>query len=81
MLRMVTAGMSDEAMAYLQLYLSGSKQRVLDYHKPQLEALITTLAEENYLEYPLDKSDWQELLFFYYGKTVAIEEQELRFKF
>lgn len=81
MLRMVTAGLADDAMAYLQIYLSGNKQRVLDYHKPQLESFIAQLARDNKLEYQLDKSDWQELLFYHFGKAVAIEQQELRFKF
>lgn len=81
MLSLATAGISDEALSYLQLYLGGSKQRILDYHKPQLEALIARLAADNLFEYQLDESDFRELLFARLGKQVVIEQKELRFKF
>ncbi|NCP64403.1 MAG: hypothetical protein GW763_07520 [Paraglaciecola sp.] len=80
-LSMLTGGTSTEMNDYLQIYLDGSKQRILDYHKPQLEKLITRLAAGDDISYRLDESNWQEKLFALHGKTVAVEEGELRFKF
>jgi hypothetical protein len=80
-LSLFTAGTSDAAMDYLRLYVGGSKQRVLDYHKPQLEKIITGLAASDELQYKLDETDWEENLFAEMGKEVVVEEGELRFKF
>jgi hypothetical protein len=80
-LSLFTAGTSDAAMDYLKLYVGGSKQRVLDYHKPQLEKVITELAASDELQYKLDETDWEESLFAELGKEVVVEEGELRFKF
>lgn len=77
----LTAGASDTAMAYLKLYLSGSKQKVLDYHKPQLGNLLQNLTDDEDFCYELDMEDWQELLFARYGKEVVVENGVLRFKF
>lgn len=78
---LVTAGSSDLASDYLRMYLSGSKQRILDYHKPQLVKLIDEMKHDPEFEYEMDESDWQESLFREYGKTVAVEERCVRFKF
>lgn len=80
-LSLFTAGTSDAAMDYLKLYVGGSKQRVLDYHKPQLEKVITELAASDELQYKLDETDWEENLFAELGKEVVVEEGELRLKF
>lgn len=80
-LGIVTAGSSDLASDYLHLYLSGSKQRVLDYHKPQIEELIASLKHDPEYRYQLDPADWQEALFCQYGQQVSVEQGELRFKF
>lgn len=78
---LLTAGGSDAALSYLKLYLTGSKQKVLDYHKPQLENLLTDLIENDNFSYLLDESDWQQKLFRQYGKEVVVEDGALRFKF
>ncbi len=78
---MLTAGGSDAAMNYLKLYLTGSKQKVLDYHKPQLEQLLTSTIDNTDFSYPLNEADWQESLFIQYGKEVVVEDGFLRFKF
>lgn len=80
-LGLVTAGSSDLASDYLHMYLSGSKQKVLDYHKPQLIKLIDELKHDPDFEYEMDDSDWQESLFRQYGKTVIVEDRSVRFKF
>jgi hypothetical protein len=80
-LNLFTAGMSEHALNYLRLYLDGSKQRVLDYHRAELEQKVKALVIEENIHYTLDASDWQEWLFCELGREVVVEQQELRFKF
>jgi hypothetical protein len=80
-LSLVTGTSPSDANAYLQLYLGGSKQRVLDYHKPQLEKIVIEMAAGEEVRYQLDESNWEEQLFSQVGKEVVVEEGMLRFKF
>lgn len=80
-LGLITGGGSDAASNYLRLYLSGSKQRILDYHQPQLTKLVADLIHDEDFQYELDQSDWEEHLFSLYGKEVVVEDGQLRFKF
>ena len=77
----MTGTTTSEANSYLQMYLSGSKQKVLDYHKPQIENIIVELAASKDMQYSLDINDFEESLFIQYGKEVIVEEGHLRFKF
>lgn len=77
----MTAGGSDTLLNYLRLYLSGSKQRVLDYHRPQLTDLIQNLTRTDMLSYEMDDQDWQEYLFRRHGRQVLVEDGVLRFRF
>ena len=80
-LNVLSAGTSDQALNYLKLYVGGSKQRILDYHQPQIEtALLDALANFD-LDYQMQATQWREHLFAKLGKTVAVEESELRFLF
>ena len=80
-LSLVTGSSVSDANAYLQLYLGGSKQRVLNYHKPQLEQIVIEMAAGDDVSYQLDDSNWEEQLFSQFGKEVVVEEGKLRFKF
>jgi hypothetical protein len=77
----MTGTTASEANSYLQVYLSGSKQKVLDYHKPQIESIIVGLAAGEDMQYNLDINDFEESLFIQYGKKVIVEKGHLRFKF
>ena len=77
----MTGTTASEANNYLKMYLSGSKQKVLDYHKPQIEKLIVELAASEDMQYSLDINDFEESLFIQYGKEVIVEQGNLRFKF
>jgi hypothetical protein len=77
----MTGTTTSEASSYLQMYLSGSKQKVLDYHKPQIENIIVELAASEDMQYSLDVNDFEEGLFIQYGKEVIVEQGNLRFKF
>jgi hypothetical protein len=78
---LMTGSTASEANAYLQVYLSGSKQKVLDYHRPQLEKIIVELAAGEDMCYTLNKTDWEENLFIKYGQEVVVEQGNVRFKF
>lgn len=77
----MTGTTASEANSYLQVYLSGSKQKVLDFHKPQIEHIIVELAASDDMQYSLDVNDFEEGLFILYGKKVMVEQGHLRFKF
>lgn len=78
---MVTVGTSDQAVEYLKLYLSGSKQAVLDFHKPQIEKAILDKMATLPLHHIMREDQWREVLFARYGKTVRVEPSSLRFYF
>ncbi|WJG08190.1 DUF1439 domain-containing protein [Aliiglaciecola sp. LCG003] len=78
---LMTAGSSDMASDYLHLYLSGSKQKILNYHQPQIIKLIEELKQDPEFVYEMDEDDWQQKLFREYGKTVVVEDRCVRFKF
>jgi hypothetical protein len=78
---LITAGGSDLAADYMKLYLSGSKQKILAYHRPQIEALVTEFGQSEEMQYHLDNNDFEEHLFCLYGKEVVVEDGVLRFKF
>ena len=77
---LMTGTTTKEANSYLQVYLSGSKQKVLDYHKPQIENIIIDLAAGDDMQYCLDADDFEEGLFMQYGKEVVVEAGAVRFK-
>lgn len=80
-LSLVTVGTSDQAVEYLKLYLSGSKQAVLDFHKPQIEKAILDKMATLPLHHIMREDQWREVLFSRYGKSVNVEQQALRFYF
>ena len=77
----MTCTTATQANSYLQMYLRVSKQKVFDYHKPQIENIITDLAAGEDMQYSLDINDFEEGLFVQYGKKVVVEQGHLRFKF
>lgn len=66
---------------YLKLYVDGSKQRVLDFHKPQLKNILTELTQGDLLRYKMNETRWEEYVFSQVGKEVVVEEGKLRFKY
>lgn len=80
-LNVLSAGTSDQALNYLKLYVGGSKQRILEYHQPQIEKALLEAVAEFDLDYQMQATQWREHLFAKLGKTVAVEESELRFLF
>jgi hypothetical protein len=50
-LNVLTAGTLNQAVSYLQMYIGGSKKRVLDYHRSQIEEqIMNAIAQYNFLQ-------------------------------
>lgn len=77
----LTSGVSDASLEYAKLYAEGSKQRILDYHAPQLRARLQTLKDAPETCYALNMEDWEDRLFAKYGKRVYVTDNSLRFSF
>ena len=80
-LNILTAGTSNAALQYLQMYIGGSKQRVLDYHRNQIEEHVIAAVASADINLVLDPAEWRQNLFARLGREVIVEEQELRFYF
>lgn len=78
-LSLFSAGTSDMAADYLKLYLSGSKQAVLDYHAPQIDNAIKKQISQEDLSHTMRKDQWREVLFSKLGQNVRVEDDVLRF--
>lgn len=70
-----------ETKSYLDLYLSGNKQKVLDFHKPQIERQLLEQVNQGGLDYQLDHNLPDERLFARLGQNVKVEEGKLLFLF
>ena len=77
----LTSGVSDASLDYARLYAEGSKQRILDYHAPQLRERLQTLKDDPDTRYALNMDDWEDRLFARYGKRVYVTNKSLRFSF
>lgn len=80
-LSLMTVGTSDRAMSYAKLFMAGSKQNILDYHKPQITEAVLSEISKHPLTHTMRNDVWREALFARYGKRVGIEDNRLRFYF
>lgn len=80
-LNVLSNGIYPDMKSYLSLYLTGSKQKIIDYHRPELESIVINLAESGDLEYQLDREILEESLFAELGKDVQVKDGELQFIF
>ncbi len=80
-LNIVSGSTGDIAKNYFGLYMDGSKQRVLDYHRPQIEAALLDNLSHYPTEYAMREDRWREYVFKRWGQRVAVEGGELRFLF
>jgi hypothetical protein len=80
-LNLMTIGTSDRAIAYAKIFLAGSKQNILDYHKPQITDAVYKELNKHTLSHTMRDNVWREVLFARYGKRVGIEHNRLRFYF
>ena len=78
-LSMFSAGTSDLAADYLKVYLSGSKQAVLDYHIPHINNAIKKQIKQEDLSHTMRHDHWREVLFSKAGQNVRVEDDVLRF--
>ena len=68
-----------ELQQYLNIYIAGNKQRIIDYHQADLERAIIHYARQGKLEYKMDENDFEEALFARWGKQVKVENGQLDF--
>jgi hypothetical protein len=80
-LNIITAGTSNTALQYLQMYIGGSKQRILDYHRHQIEDHVISAVAKADINMQLDPAEWRQNLFARLGKDVVVEDKQLRFYF
>jgi len=78
-LSLFSAGTSDVAADYLKVYLSGSKQAVLDYHIPLINNAIKQQIKQEDLSHTMRNDHWREVLFSKAGQNVRVEDDVLRF--
>ncbi len=80
-LSLVSAGTSDQAVSYLQLYLDGSKQKILDFHRPQIASELIEMTRDLPLHHTMRNDVWREVLFRRYGERVVVANNSLEFQF
>lgn len=71
----------NEMQQYLALFTRSGKQKVLDYHRREIEQHILSLVSEDTLQYTLDVDDYEEYLFVELGEDVVVRDQCLVFRF
>lgn len=80
-LNVLSAATLRDTRSYLSIYVSGNKQKVLDYHKPELEKVVKQINDDGDLSYELDETIFEEQLFAEFGKDVRVKDSELQFIF
>lgn len=80
-LNIVSGGTYKDIVNYLSLYMHGNKQKVLDFHRPQVAKLITDFARSGDLQYQMDPEFIEEKLFAEFGQRVEVADGALQFIF
>ncbi|NQZ08119.1 MAG: DUF1439 domain-containing protein [Algicola sp.] len=78
----VMSGVATPAVKeYLNVFVDANKQKVLDFHQPQIDSILTAQIENGALEYKLKESDFEEKIFSDLGQKIDVDNHELVFKF
>lgn len=80
-MNILSAGAYKDAAAYLSIYLGGSMQKIVDFHRPEIEQIVKDLADSSDLEYEMDPDILEEEIFAELGKDVRVENGALQFIF
>lgn len=78
---MMSSLATPEVKGYLAMFTDGNKQKVLDFHRPQVELTLKSLINSGELEYQLQESDFEEKLFVDMGQKIDVEDHQLVFRF
>lgn len=78
---LLETGLYGDLSQYLKLYINGSKQRILDHHKTQIEKQLLSYLQQHKPEYKLDNALLDERLFAEYGRQIRAEKHVLAFLF
>lgn len=68
----------DEAKRYLSIYINGNKQKILDYHRPDIQLALESLFSEPEHCYKLDPDNFEESLLIEHGRSIKAEQGQLR---
>lgn len=71
----------NDIQQYLSMFTRSGKQKVLDYHRDEIEQHILSLLSEETLRYTLDPNDYEEQLFIELGNDVVVRDNCLVFRF
>jgi hypothetical protein len=66
---------------YLAVFTEANKQKVLDFHRPQVEKMLSGLFSNGDIEYQLQESDFEEKIFADLGQQIDVDAHNLVFKF
>jgi len=66
---------------YLSIYTAGSKQKVIDYHRADIENRIIQLTQNNAMSYQMNDTVFEEKLFADFGVEIVIDDGKLFFVF
>lgn len=80
-LDVITPGTRSQVLDYLRLFLQGNKQKVLDYHKPQIQEQLMAQLDSMPTTFSLRDHIWRERLFKALGKRVTVHNNQLKFWF
>lgn len=80
-MNILSAGACQDVANYLNIYLSGSMQKIFDFHRPEVEQIVKDLADSGDLEYEMDPDILEEEIFAELGKDVRVENGALQFVF
>lgn len=69
--------LGEDLQSYLAIYQTGSMQRVLDYHTPQIQSILVDECTHGELYYQLSAEQLDEKLFITLGKAMEVKEQTL----
>ncbi len=70
-----------ELKGYLAMFTDGNKQKVLDFHRPQVEKTLKTLINNGDLSYQLEPTDFEEKIFVDMGRQIDVDNHQLVFRF
>jgi len=69
--------LGEDLQSYLVLYQTGNMQRVLDFHRPQIETTLVDECLHGELFYQLEQTELDEKLFIKLGKAMEVKDQTL----
>lgn len=80
-INMLSGQTLDEAKNYFSMYLNGNKQKILEFHKQDIENSIQSLSKDPCHYYHLNPHDFEEELFIRFGSKIKVHKNNLQLYF